>query len=52
MLFSLFHFPCSTTLITVYKETKSGKWTLIALLLPLALGVLLCALTHGIAIFF
>lgn len=52
MLFSLFHFPCSTTLLTVYKETKSGKWTLIALLLPLALGVMLCALTHGIAIFF
>ncbi|MBR4539205.1 MAG: ferrous iron transport protein B [Clostridia bacterium] len=52
MLFSLFHFPCSTTLLTVYKETKSGKWTLLALLLPLALGVMLCALTHGIAIFF
>ena len=52
MLFSLFHFPCSTTLITVYKETKSGKWTLLSLLLPLALGVILCALTNGIAIFF
>ncbi len=52
MLFSLFHFPCSTTLLTVYKETKSGKWTLFALLLPLVLGVALCALTHGIAIFF
>ncbi len=51
MLFSLFHFPCSTTLLTVYKETKSAKWTLLALLLPLALGILLCALTHGIAIF-
>ncbi len=51
MLFSLFHFPCSTTLLTVYKETKSGKWTLLALLLPLALGVMLCALTHGIAFF-
>ena len=52
MLFSLFHFPCSTTLITVYKETKSGKWTLLALLLPLVLGVALCALLHGIAFFF
>ena len=51
MLFSLFHFPCSTTLLTVYKETKNGKWTLLAFLLPLTLGVLLCALTHGIAIF-
>ena len=52
MLFSLFHFPCSTTLLTVYKETKSGKWTMLSLLLPLALGVILCALTHGIAFFF
>ncbi len=52
MLFSLFHFPCSTTLLTVYKETKSKKWTLLSLLLPLTLGVMLCALTHGIAIFF
>ena len=51
MLFSLFHFPCSTTLLTVYKETKNGKWTLLAFLLPLTLGVLFCALTHGIAIF-
>ena len=52
MLFSLFHFPCSTTLLTVHKETKSGKWTLLSLLLPLALGVMLCALTHCVAIFF
>ncbi len=52
MLFSLFHFPCSTTLLTVYRETKSGKWTLLALLLPLSLGILLCALTNCIAIFF
>ena len=52
MLFSLFHFPCSTALITVYRETKSAKWTLAALLLPLITGMLLCALTHGIAIFF
>ena len=52
MLFSLFHFPCSTTLLTVYKETKSGKWTLLSLLLPLVLGVMLCVLTHGISIFF
>ena len=52
MLFSLFHFPCSTTLLTVCRETKSGKWTLLALLLPLMLGVFLCALIHWIAIFF
>lgn len=38
MLFSLLHNPCSTTLYTIYKETGSGKWTLVAAALPLALG--------------
>ncbi len=52
MLFSLFHFPCSTTLITVYRETKSKKWTLASFLLPLFLGVLLCAAIHQAAIIF
>ncbi|MGQ9890030.1 MAG: nucleoside recognition domain-containing protein [Aggregatilineales bacterium] len=38
MLFSLLHNPCSTTLLTIYGETKSLKWTAAAALLPLALG--------------
>jgi ferrous iron transport protein B len=38
MLFSLIHNPCSTTIYTIYKETKSVKWTGLASLLPLALG--------------
>jgi ferrous iron transport protein B len=38
MLFSLLHNPCSTTIYTIYKETKSVKWTALATLLPLALG--------------
>ena len=38
MLFSLVHNPCSTTIYTIYKETRSAKWTSIAALLPLALG--------------
>jgi ferrous iron transport protein B len=38
MLFSLLHNPCSTTIYTIYKETKSIKWTLISTLLPLAMG--------------
>jgi len=42
MLFSLFHWPCSTTCITVYKETKRLKWTAWAVLLPTALGLVLC----------
>jgi len=39
MLFSLLHNPCSTTLYTIYKESGSRKWTIVAALLPLALGV-------------
>ena len=38
MLFSLLHNPCSTTIYTIYKETKSVKWTALATLLPLVLG--------------
>jgi ferrous iron transport protein B len=38
MLFSLIHNPCSTTLYTMYKETGSRKWTVVAALLPLAMG--------------
>jgi len=38
MLFSLIHNPCSTTLLTIYKETGSRKWAAAAALLPLALG--------------
>ncbi len=38
MLFSLIHNPCSTTIYTIYKETGSKKWTLLATFLPLAMG--------------
>jgi ferrous iron transport protein B len=38
MLFSLLHNPCSTTIYTIYKETKSLKWTSVATLMPVALG--------------
>jgi ferrous iron transport protein B len=39
MLFSLLHNPCSTTIYTIYKETKSVKWTLISTFLPIAIGL-------------
>ena len=39
-LFSLLHNPCSTTIYTIYKETGSGKWTAVAALLPLIIGLL------------
>ena len=44
MLFSLLHNPCSTTLYTIYKETRSARWTALSALLPLALGFVVCFL--------
>lgn len=47
MLFSLFHWPCSTTCLTIWKETHQMKWTLLAVLLPTALGLSVCfAVSH------
>lgn len=45
-IFSMFHFPCSTTLLTIWKETKSVKWTLMSFLTPLLVGIILCALIN------
>jgi len=42
LLFSLVHFPCATTCLTIKKETKSWKWTAVSFLLPTILGILLC----------
>jgi ferrous iron transport protein B len=39
MLFSLLHNPCSTTIYTIYKETGSARWTALATLLPVVLGL-------------
>lgn len=44
MTFSLFHFPCSTTCLTIRKETGSLRWALLAAALPTALGLSLCLL--------
>ena len=49
MLFSLFHWPCSTTCITIAKETHSVKWTLLAVALPTAVGLLACFATATLA---
>ena len=42
MLFSLLHNPCSTTIYTIYKETRSVKWTVIASVLPVIMGLIVC----------
>ncbi len=47
MLFSLMHWPCSTTCLTIKKETKSLKWTLVSFLVPTVTGMVLCFLVAG-----
>ena len=42
LLFSVAHFPCGTTCLTIYRETKSRKWTAAAILIPTAVGMILC----------
>ena len=44
MLFSLLHNPCSTTIYTIYRETRSVQWTTVATMLPLVMGFVLCFL--------
>ena len=48
LIFMLFHFPCSTTLITVKRETGSVAYTALAFILPTLLGALLCALVSAV----
>lgn len=49
MLFSLMHWPCSTTCLTIYKETRSWKWTAFAAALPTAAGLAACACVAQLA---
>ena len=48
LIFTLFHFPCSTTLLTIKKETNSWKWTILAFILPLIIGIILCIIVSNI----
>ncbi|MEG2016671.1 MAG: nucleoside recognition domain-containing protein, partial [Oscillospiraceae bacterium] len=49
MVFSLMHWPCSTTCLTIKKETKSFKWTAISIIIPTVLGMILCFVIASIA---
>ena len=49
MLFSLMHWPCGTTCMTIRKETQSMKWTLVSFAVPTAAGVAVCMLVAGAA---
>jgi len=48
LIFSLIHFPCSTTLLTIHKENGSVKWTLASIYIPVIIGTFLCILTNFI----
>lgn len=45
-IFSMFHFPCSTTLLTIWKETRSVKWTVLSILTPLTAGIIICFIVN------
>lgn len=49
MLFSLLHWPCSTTCLTIKKETQSLKWTAISVIVPTVIGIIVCFIFSGIA---
>lgn len=48
LIFMLFHFPCSTTILTIKKETNSKLWTSIAFILPTIVGLILCFIINTI----
>ncbi len=50
IIFIVFHFPCSTTMITIYKETKSMKWTILSFIIPLLIGITLCMIINFVGL--
>ena len=52
IMFIVFHFPCSTTMITIYKETKNIWWTMLSFILPLFIGIILCMIVRLIGLIF
>ncbi len=49
LLFSLLHWPCSTTCLTIHHETRSLRWTALAIVLPTLAGALLCLAFTSVA---
>ncbi len=49
MLFSLMHWPCSTTCMTIGKETKSAKWTVVSFAVPTVIGMVVCFLVASVS---
>ena len=52
VIFSLMHWPCSTTLLTIKKETASLKWTVAAVLIPTLTGMVLCFIINLLSVLF
>ncbi len=55
MIFTLLHFPCATTLLTIKKETGSKKWTLLSFAIPTVCGIIVCmgtTLVYNLVTFF
>lgn len=48
MIFTCLHFPCTTTLLTIKKETRSLKWTVFSFILPTVCGIIFCLFTNFI----
>lgn len=48
MLFSLMHWPCSTTCLTVKKETSSIKWTILSIVIPTFCGIVICLIFNAL----
>ena len=48
LILCLFHFPCGTTCLTIKKETNSLKWTIIAFVLPIIIGLSICFIINFI----
>ena len=43
VVFCIAHFPCAASLMSIYKETKSIKWTILSFIIPLCVGIILCS---------
>ena len=48
MIFTVLHFPCTTTLLSIKKETGSLKWTALSFVLPTVCGIVICICTNFI----
>ncbi|SEK44068.1 ferrous iron transport protein B [Ruminococcus sp. YRD2003] len=48
LIFTMFHFPCATTCMTIHKETGSLRWTALSIVLPTAAGALLCIAANAL----